>query len=194
MTSSANADLSHFLRDEHHHQFHLVVYTQTDADVNQYICGGGLDLGLNEAGMEEARKLARRFKKNPLKLKRMIASPELRSIQMADILHDEMKVKLTLWRELTDQFMGEWEGKSIHPSMDLTHPPQGETYETFSLRVRKGLEQILQAKDSVVLVTHPRVAKAVFEWLGIGAEAIQRGTLYCVDLPPNGGIAHFREI
>ena len=81
---------------ENHHQFYLVVYTQTDAHVEKYICGGGLDLGLNEFGIEEARKFSRRFKKNPLKIKRLISSPELRSIQMADILHDEMKGKLSL--------------------------------------------------------------------------------------------------
>lgn len=87
------------LRDQHR-QFYLVVYTQTDAHLNHYVCGSGLDLGLNEAGIEEARKFSRRFKKNPLKIKRLISSPELRSIQMADILHDEMRGKLMLARIL----------------------------------------------------------------------------------------------
>ena len=193
MSSSANPNLTHLPRTVHH-QFYIVVYTQTDAEKNRYICGGGLDLGLNEEGIEEARKLARRFKKNPLKLKRMIASPELRSIQMADIFHDEMKVKLSLWREFTDQVMGEWEGKPEAISSDFSQPPQGESSQAFSLRVRSGLEKVLQEKDLVMVVTHLRVAQNIFTWLGLGAETIRRGTVYCVDLPPSSGNAHFREI
>jgi broad specificity phosphatase PhoE len=181
------------LRDQHH-QFYLVVYTQTDAHANKYICGGGLDLGLNEEGIEEARKFSRRFKKNPLKIKRLISSPELRSIQMADILHDEMKGKLVLAREFSDQFMGDLEGKPIQPGQDFANPPRGETSEQFSLRVRKGLERILEEKDSVVLVTHLRVARKVFEWIGLAAEKIEPATMYAIDLPAGTGIAHFREV
>ena len=181
------------LRERHQH-FYLLVYTQTDADVNGYLCGGGLDLGLNEEGIEEARKFSRRFKKNPLKIKRIFSSPELRSIQMADILHDEMKGKMVLVREFADQFMGDWEGKPVAKDQDLAHPPRGETVEQFSMRVRKGLERILEEKDLIVLVTHPRVAQKVFDWIGLGAEKIKPATLYAIDLPAGTGIAHFREV
>ena len=64
------------LREKHQH-FYLSVYTSTDAVVNHYICGGGLDLGLNEEGIEDARKLAKRFQKNPLKIKKIITSVDM---------------------------------------------------------------------------------------------------------------------
>lgn len=179
---------------QQHHQFYLVVYTQTDAHVNRYICGGGLDLGLNEEGIEEARKFSRRFKKNPLKIKRIISSPELRCIQMSDILHDEMKGKITLTREFSDQFMGDLEGKPIEPSLDFANPPRGEKTDDFSLRVRKGLEKILEEKDSSVIVTHLRVARKIFEWVGLAAEKIEPAKMYVLDLPAGTGNAHFREI
>jgi|GEM_PF-1564077 len=182
------------LRDRHR-QFYLVVYTQTDADVGRYVCGGGLDLGLSEAGIEEARKFARRFKKNPLKIKRLIASPELRAIQMADILHDEMKGKIVLAREFADQFMGDLEGK--HEPQDpaiLLDPPRGESEELFSIRVHQGLARVLQEKDLVAIVTHPRVARKIFEWIGLAAEKIEPARMYVVDLPTGSGTAHFREV
>ena len=180
-------------REQHQH-FYLVVYTQTDADVGRYVCGGGLDIGLNEAGIAEARKFARRFKKNPLKIKRMVASPELRSIQMADVLHDEMKGRIGLWREFSDQFFGEWEGKPWDENMDLKTPPKGETDEGFSLRIRTGLERLFQEKDLILVVTHARVAKKILQWMGLAKVEIEAGKMYSVDWPVGDGIPHVREV
>ena len=189
----ASVDFFKTLRNAHH-QFYLVVRTETDADVNRYVCGGGLDLGLNEAGIEAARKFARRFKKNPLKFKRVVGAPELRTIQMADILHDEMRVKIALWREFGDQFMGEWEGKPIEKSMDFASPPNGETQEAFSLRVRLGLERLLKEPDLILVVTHLRVASMLFKWMGLDASLLSPGKLYALDWPAGEGNAHVREV
>ncbi len=193
MKKMASVDFFKSLRNERH-QFYLVVCEQSDADTGKYVCGGGLDLGLNDAGMEEAKKLARRFKKNPLKLKRMISCPELRTIQMADILHDEMRLKLALWREFADQFMGEYEGKPLSPSMDFSSPPSGETLESFTLRVRLGLERLLKEKDLILLVTHLRVAKVIFKLMQIEPSIAAAGKMFAVDWPEGEGIAHAREV
>ncbi len=189
------ATSEHFknLRNEHR-QFFLVVYTQTDAHVNRYICGSGLDLGLNDEGMEEAKKLARRLKKNPLKIKKMIAGPELRCIQMADFIHDEMRAKLVLSRDFADQFMGDLEGKPITDQMDFKNPPRGETSADFAIRVRRGLESLLVEEELTLLVTHLRVAKNLFHWIGLGTEKIDPGVIYGIDLPVGGGVAHYRKI
>jgi len=190
------------LRDQRQ-QFYLVVYTQTDAHVGHYYCGGGLDLGLNEVGIEDGRKLARRFKKNPLKIKRIIASPELRSIQMADVMHDEIKAKLTLDRDFADQFLGELEGKPMPKANGhgtsavedpVSDPPRGESSEAFSKRVNDGLVKILKEPGALLIVTHPRVARAVYNLIGLGAEKIIPGVLYAIDIPAGEGIAHAREI
>lgn len=182
---------------EKHQQFYLSVYTSTDAELNGYLCGGGLDLGLNEQGLEEARKLARRFKRNPLKIKKIISSPELRTIQLADIFHDEMKGKMLIYREFGDQFFGDLEGKpldQISPqTMDL-NPPRGETHQNFSSRVHQGLVRVLQEKDLCLVATHLRVAKKILEWVGLGAEAIEPGALYSIDLPAGTGKAHLRPV
>lgn len=177
-----------------HQQFYLTVYTSTDALVNGYVCGGGLDLGLNEQGMEDVRKLARRFKKNPLKIKKIVASPELRTIQLADLLHDEMKGKILLFREFGDQFFGDLEGKPESAKNNLKEPPRGENDLNFSNRVHSGLQRLLKEKDLCLVATHPRVGKKIFECLGIGSEPLEPGVLYVVDLPAGSGIAHIRQV
>lgn len=90
--------------------------------------------------------------------------------------------------------MGELEGKPIERGMDFLNPPRGESDEDFSIRVRKGLERILQEKDLVVIVTHLRVARKIFEWIGLSAEKIEPAKMYAVDLPASSGNARYREV
>ena len=185
------------LRDQHR-QFFLVLYSETDADQGRYHCGGGLDLGLNENGMEEARKLSRRFKKNPLKIKKIYASPELRAVQMADFLHDELKGKLVLSRHFADQNLGATEGQAMAAKETiatiLPEPSRGEAEAAFSLRVREGLEVFMKEELLSVLVTHPRVAMKILSWLGLEGETLERGKMYVLDLPLDQGAAHLREV
>jgi broad specificity phosphatase PhoE len=181
------------LREKHRH-FFLAVYTSTDAIQNGYVCGGGLDLGLDEQGMEDARKLSRKFNKNPLKVKRIIAGPELRTIQLADFFHDELKGKIILFREFADQYMGDLEGKVAAEGIDQRNPPRGETHSDFSIRVLNGLVRMLQEPHVCLLATHPRVAHMIFTWVGLEKETIEPGVLYSVDLPEGMGIAHFHSV
>jgi broad specificity phosphatase PhoE len=181
-----------------HRQFFLVIYSETDADANHYHCGGGLDLGLNEAGLDDARRLSRRFTKNPLKIKKIYASPELRAIQMADFLHDELKGKLVLSRQFSDQNLGEMEGRPLGPGENVrfvpSEPARGESEVAFSLRVREGLEAFMQETLLCLLVTHPRVGMIILNWLGLDHKVLERGKLYAIDLPVDQGSAHLREI
>jgi broad specificity phosphatase PhoE len=181
-----------------HRQFFLVIYPETDADVNAYHCGGGLDLGLNEVGIEDARKLSRRFKKNPLKIKKIYSSPELRAVQMADFLHDELKGKLVLSRDFSDQNLGEIEGTHYAPGESakatLAEPIRGESDTVFSLRVRSGLEAFMQDTFLCVLVTHPRVGAKILSWMGLENKTLERGKMYAIDLPVDQGSAHLREV
>ncbi len=193
---ASHGDLSAELKKlrEKHHQFYLSVYTSTDALVNRYVCGGGLDLGLNEEGIEDARKLARRFQKNPLKVKKIITGPELRTVQLADLFHDEWKGKMLIFREFADQFMGDLEGKVIAQNIDELNPPRGESFAQFSARVHNGLVRVLQEKDLCLIAAHPRVARKIFDWIGLKEEKVDIGVLYSIDLPAGTGNAHYRQV
>lgn len=181
------------LREKHRH-FFLSVYTATDASVEGYVCGGGLDLGLNEQGMEDSRKLARKFQNNPIRVKKIISGPELRTIQHADFFHDVLKGKMMIFREFADQYMGDLEGKQPAPGVELSNPPRGETHSDFSVRVLNGLVRLLQEPQNCLLATHPRVARMIFTWIGLEKEAIEPGVVYSVDLPEGMGIAHYHSV
>ena len=181
------------MREKHQH-FFISVYSSTDAIADDLVCGGGLDLGLNEQGIEDARKLSKRFHKNPIKVKKIITSPELRTIQLADIFHDEMKGKIFVYREFADQNMGDLEGKPMSASLNLDHPKNGEDVEDFSIRVHRGLLRVFQENQVCLIMTHPRVAQMIFRWLGIGKEKIEPGMVYSVDLPAGMGIGHFHQV
>ena len=56
------------------------------------------------------------------------------------------------------------------------------------------LVRVLKESDLCMIATHARVAKKIFEWIGLGAEAVDAGVLYVVDLPAGSGIAHRRQV
>ena len=181
------------LREKRQH-FYLTVYTSTEAIEDGLVCGGGLDLGLNEKGIEDARKLCRRIQKNPIKIKRIISGPELRTIQLADFMHDALKGKILVYREFADQNLGDLEGKPEQPSMNFQEPKNGEHIEDFSIRVHHGLIRLFKENMNCMIVAHPRVAQMIFRWIGIGNEKIEPGVVYSVDLPEGMGIGHFHII
>ena len=176
-----------------HRSFYITAYASTDATANRYHCGGGLDLGLNEEGLESARSLSRRFQKNPLKIKKTIASPELRAVQLADFFHDVIKGRIVIYPEWRDQVLGALEGQPIDQG-DTHQPPQGETFIDFSVRIHQGLLKLLQEPEVTLVTTHPRVMRKIFDWLGLENEPFEHNTVYAVDLPAQGGKAHFRAI
>jgi hypothetical protein len=57
-----------------------------------------------------------------------------------------------------------------------------------------GLVRMLQDDQLSLLATHPRVARMIFTWIGIGKEAIKPGVVYSVDLPEGMGNARFHEV
>lgn len=181
-----------------HRQIYFMTYTQFDAMVQNYACGSGLDLGLNEEGLESATKVARRFKKNPFKFKKIVSSPELRSVQMADVLHDSIKTKMSIYQELSDQFLGDYEGVPMSPDLDFTQPPKGETGIKFHDRIKNVFKELLMMEPPLLLVTHSRVIQAGLLSLGLPPQELQGliipGELYVLDLPVHQGLPKVRNV
>jgi len=44
------------------------------------------------------------------------------------------------------------------------------------------------------VIAHPRVAKKIFDWIGLEEETVEAGVLYSIDLPVGSGNAHFRQV
>jgi len=90
--------------------------------------------------------------------------------------------------------MGDLEGKIITQNIDDLNPPHGESHANFSSRVHNGLVRVLQENDLSLVIAHPRVAKKIFDWIGLEEETVEAGVLYSIDLPVGSGNAHFRQV
>jgi broad specificity phosphatase PhoE len=183
-------------RDQHR-TFHALCYSESEAEVTRVYCGSGLDLGLSEGGKAAIQKFSTRFKKNPLKVKRIVASSELRAVQAADFMHDVIKTKINLWSSLRDQSLGTLEGTAYlagTPALGIQDaPPEGETKAQFLNRISAALGILFQEGIPSVVVTHPRVMSAIFEVLGLEKEGFQPLEWYTFDLPAGQGNCHWRK-
>ena len=147
----------------------LYVYPEVLSETNGLWVGGGSDEGLTEEGKERVAEEARELKKRRATFRRIVSSPELRAVQAADFIHDQLKLKWATSSEFRDQNLGEIEGQSGAPELRgdrILEPPGGEAGELFLLRVREGLVRTIQPRERVLLVVHPRVARAVLGWMG----------------------------
>lgn len=119
------------------------------------------DPPLSEDAIKVARKVARGFAKNKPKVKTICCSPMLCAIQMADILHDELPVKLRVVQELRDS------------------SAQDETDEKFRERVARAVEQALSFPGPVLIVGHDRFTETLMKILGVADKAaLDRGVPY----------------
>ncbi len=126
-------------------------------------CGAGEpgeDPGLTPEGLRQARKLARRFAKNPFGIRGIFCSPRLRAIQMADVIHDVLPVKLRVLGGLAE-----------------SGDPQA---------VGEALGSALAGKQPILIVSHGPVAAVVRERLGLAPQPVEKGEI-CLFEPRPGG-------
>ena len=153
----------------------LYVYPEVASELTGLWIGGASDEGLTEEGKEQVSLDARMLKKHRSTLRRIVSSPELRAVQAADFIHDQVKVKWATLSEFRDQDLGAFEGSAkaspIRGEVAL-EPDRGESRDAFLIRIREGLVRVLEPRESVLLVVHPRVARAILEWVG-GVQVIE---------------------
>jgi len=142
---------------------------------------GGIDVGLNEKGIEQAREVSRHF---PADFScDLLTSPLRRALETAEILEKQVKArtfeKPDFLREL-DQ--GYWNGLRVQKLKDeldperyqnwlddpLKHgPPGGESLEEVKDRVSEGLKETIgKFKGPLVIVAHKVVNSIIAHLAG----------------------------
>lgn len=113
--------------------------------------------------MEQAREMARVFVRNPFKIRQIVCSPMLRTVQTADFIHDVMSVKLRTASLVKARDFGKWESERwSNINDDSLDPPGGESRAAFEARVYEGVCKILAGPAPVLMVSHPEVGEALF--------------------------------
>ena len=143
----------------------LIRHGQTDANVNKQYCGFS-DSPLNSKGKLQAKQLKDQFK--DIKIDAFYSSDLARAVETAQIIFPNEPIKVM--KNFREYNFGVFEGLTyvqimVHysdiyskwindPSTESI--PEGDSYITFSERIREGLQLLLEENDGkrIVLVTH----------------------------------------
>lgn len=143
----------------------LIRHGQTDANVNKQYCGFK-DTSLNRKGRLQARQLKDQL--TGVKIDAFYSSDLARAVETAQITFPDTLIKpIKNFREYN---FGVFEGLSYEQIM-VQYPdiysawindpstesiPEGDSYVTFSRRIREGLKSLLEENNGkrIVLVTH----------------------------------------
>lgn len=135
---------------------------------------GGLDPGLTERGIQQARLLAEQL---PGDIEHILCSPLLRARQTAEIIARPRGLQPTVATLFRERHVGVFEGltqaeaQARHPDLwarNITRqwrdaPTGGETIEAVAMRVRDGLIELQEryGDTPIALVAHGFVAKLI---------------------------------
>jgi len=147
---------------------HLLLVRHGETDWNaQHRYQGQSDLPLNQLGIEQARRLARRLQ--PQKIDLVFSSDLQRALQTAEILTSSREIKLQTDPRLREMNFGMLEGHTFDEALerwpemiaswldDYNQPPEGgERIDKFIQRVSEFFAEIRQNCDekTVLVVAH----------------------------------------
>jgi len=144
----------------------FVRHGQTDANKNN-IWQGWTDNPLNETGLEQARKAAKKLVGETFDI--IVSSPLQRAAKTAKIIAKELNLEIVYEDDLKEQYYGDWEGKKAQDLMDqykitmdeirFMIPPGGESFKHVKERVRKVLAKYSDKK--ICIVAHGHVYMAI---------------------------------
>lgn len=132
-------------------------------------------VSLNPKGREQAKLLIPVCKKNNIEI--IYTSPEARSIDTTNAITSALQIPGKILDDFHERQWGKWEGQpwdkieKVLNTMPLREryifvPPGGESWEQMELRIRHGLDYILeQEHKSAAIVTHGGVLRALIPLL-----------------------------
>ncbi len=150
---------------------YFVRHGQTNYNIEGRI-QGGMDIPLNEKGIEQAKALAITCAKSPFEFDGIFSSPKVRAIQTAEIIARELNGKYQVLEGIQEINLGDWQGltwdevRERYPESyevwyherRYSKSSQGESYQDMLNRVVSALEQVLHiGYDNVLIVTHSAV-------------------------------------
>ena len=185
----------------------LIRHGETDYSCQRRYCGS-TDIGLNETGRLQAKKLAKRLASE--KIQRVYSSNMKRALEFAKLVFKDTFVKkVAAFNEI---HFGEFEGLRYEDILDkfpkqysswLKNPldmkvPGGESLEHFAQRVRKALAEVLSLnkEDAIAIVVHAGpIAVILCDCMQIPLQEIWQvmlnlGGISIVDFDKGGGVVN----
>lgn len=132
---------------------------------------GSIDEPLNDTGRRQSREMAGRFKKSGKKFNLIITSSPSRAHETADIIGEELGLKVLVDERLKDRCVGIFEGKPEKPDsykrflrQDFI-VPGGESFDNFEKRISSFLfeYQNKYLDKTTLFVTHALVILTIIK-------------------------------
>lgn len=154
----------------------LIRHARTDWN-DQGLWQGNTDVPLNEAGFEQAKRIAQRLSKHCVKM--IYTSPLLRASQTALVISETLNVPLSVDERLRECEISLWNGLTMQETLERyrdeyvrwsTQPDAQidgvESLQRVQDRILCFFEEIAEKPfDSVVLVSHAMVLRAFICWV-----------------------------
>lgn len=140
--------------------FYFIRHAQTEANLAQIMCGGGVDTPLTPLGIEQAHKAQEVFLSHHITLpaQAIIHSDMKRTHKTALIINQTLNLPIIADTNLKEHVVGDWEGQSwqniFKDYANFSDPPNGETFSDFKLRVRLGFDNALNNTVTPLIVAH----------------------------------------
>ncbi len=145
----------------------IYLIRHTTPKVEKGICYGQADLDITETFLEEVEAIKPHL---PTEGVKVYSSPLQRCKKLADALFDGMKIDIH--DDLMELNCGQWEllpwndipKEEIQPWMDdfvNVRVPQGESYVDLHHRVVNRFNEIVEKKESAVIVAHGGVLRSI---------------------------------
>lgn len=157
---------------------HLLLLRHGETDANAAgIIQGQSHVPLNDTGMEQARRLARRLVTFKPRIELIVSSDLRRAMQTAEWIARETAAPIIAdpsWRE---RGLGVMEGRAFADLLNWRAetgqdtPPDGETREAMEARVRRAVQQMparFPSCSTIALVTHGGTIQIVMNLLATG--------------------------
>lgn len=151
--------------------FYMIRHGETEANAAR-IMAGSTDSPLTPRGREQAKAAARIVAAATPQPVVIIHSNLSRARDTAKIINTHMNVPLHEDPDLAEIHAGQWEGKPFDQCgallKDWEDPPDGENFETFAHRIRRGKNTALGRTTSpVLIVSHGGVFRAFGKIYGL---------------------------
>lgn len=131
---------------------------------------GHSDVPLSERGREQARALAERLAREPVRIAAIYASDLQRALETARIIAAPLRLPVTPVRALREIDIGPWSGltraeiveRFPGAFVEYDLPPEGESHAAFTRRVFQAIERLSAGHrgQCVAIVTHGGAVRA----------------------------------
>ena len=162
--------------------FYMIRHGETEAN-RARIMAGSVDTPLTKNGKDQARKAAYIVKSLKVKPKTVVHSHLSRARDTANIINAVLDVPLHEDPDFSELHAGDWEGESYDKCRELLvgwgTPPNGESFDDFFERIKRGKNTHLQKHEGpVLIVCHGGVFRAFGKIYGIDTLGVENCHLY----------------